>query len=137
MASEGGHKQAQKRWELENDVTMSVNDETDLVQNHLGGGNQRRSKKGESSSGSKQAKLHQSHPQASTANKEQGQQLQSSDHFWKYDREVQNGVAQQAPWTKDPHYFKHAYISALALLKMTIHTKQGGNIEVMGMLQGK
>lgn len=28
-------------------------------------------------------------------------------------------------------------ISALALLKMAIHAKSGGNIEVMGMLQGK
>jgi COP9 signalosome complex subunit 5 len=136
MASEGGNKQAQKRWELENDVTMSVDDETDLAQNHLGGGQQRRSKKGESSSGSggsKQAKF-----QNQTANEQkQQQQQQSSDHFWKYESEVQAGVAQQAPWAKDPHYFKHAYISALALLKMTIHTKQGGNIEVMGMLQGK
>ena len=29
------------------------------------------------------------------------------------------------------------HISALALLKMAMHAKSGGNIEVMGMLQGK
>lgn len=28
-------------------------------------------------------------------------------------------------------------ISALALLKMAMHAKSGGNIEIMGMLQGK
>ena len=28
-------------------------------------------------------------------------------------------------------------VSALALLKMAMHAKSGGNIEVMGMLQGK
>lgn len=29
------------------------------------------------------------------------------------------------------------HISALALLKMAIHAKSGGNLEVMGMMQGK
>ena len=28
-------------------------------------------------------------------------------------------------------------ISALALLKMAMHAKSGGNLEIMGMLQGK
>ena len=28
-------------------------------------------------------------------------------------------------------------VSALALLKMAMHAKSGGNIEIMGMLQGK
>jgi COP9 signalosome complex subunit 5 len=28
-------------------------------------------------------------------------------------------------------------ISALALLKMAMHAKSGGNLEVMGMMQGK
>eukprot|EP00958_Prasinococcus_capsulatus_P025814 scaffold4470_cov255-Prasinococcus_capsulatus_cf.AAC.9 len=39
------------------------------------------------------------------------------------------------PWARDPHYFKHVRISALALIKMTMHTRAGGNLEVMGMLQ--
>ena len=33
-----------------------------------------------------------------------------------------------------PHSVK---ISALALLKMAMHAKSGGNLEIMGMLQGK
>lgn len=32
---------------------------------------------------------------------------------------------------------RRAKISALALLKMAMHAKSGGNIEIMGMLQGK
>ena len=36
-----------------------------------------------------------------------------------------------------PHYFKHIKISALALLKMVMHARSGGNMEVMGLLLGK
>ena len=37
------------------------------------------------------------------------------------------------PWEKDEQYFKKVKISALALLKMVMHAKSGGNIEVMGL----
>lgn len=36
-----------------------------------------------------------------------------------------------------PHYFKHIKVSALALLKMVMHSRSGGNLEVMGLLLGK
>ncbi len=36
-----------------------------------------------------------------------------------------------------PNYFKYVKISALALIKMAMHARSGGNIEVMGMMQGK
>ena len=36
-----------------------------------------------------------------------------------------------------PHYFKSIKISALALLKMVMHARSGGNLEVMGLLLGK
>ena len=35
------------------------------------------------------------------------------------------------------HYFKYIKISALALLKMVMHARSGGNLEIMGMLLGK
>ena len=35
------------------------------------------------------------------------------------------------------HYFKYIKISALALLKMVMHARSGGNLEVMGLLIGK
>ncbi|KEF55535.1 COP9 signalosome complex subunit 5 [Exophiala aquamarina CBS 119918] len=41
-----------------------------------------------------------------------------------------------APWKKDPNYFTHVRISALALLKMTTHARSGGNIEIMGLMIG-
>jgi hypothetical protein len=34
-------------------------------------------------------------------------------------------------------FWFRAKISALALLKMAMHAKSGGNLEIMGMLQGK
>jgi len=36
-----------------------------------------------------------------------------------------------------PHHFKRVKISASALVKMVMHTKSGGDLEVMGMMQGK
>jgi COP9 signalosome complex subunit 5 len=40
------------------------------------------------------------------------------------------------PWKKYPNYFTHVRISALALLKMTIHARSGGSIEIMGLMTG-
>ena len=36
-----------------------------------------------------------------------------------------------------PHFFKDIKISALALLKMVMHARSGGHLEVMGLLLGK
>ncbi|EXJ74960.1 COP9 signalosome complex subunit 5 [Cladophialophora psammophila CBS 110553] len=41
-----------------------------------------------------------------------------------------------APWKKDPNYFTHVRISALALLKMTTHARSGGSLEIMGLMIG-
>ncbi|CAK0783191.1 proteasome regulatory particle subunit RPN11 [Coccomyxa viridis] len=60
-----------------------------------------------------------------------------SDAYYKHDAAEQQALLQQKPWTKDPHYFKNVRISALALLKMAMHAKSGGNLEIMGMLYGK
>lgn len=35
------------------------------------------------------------------------------------------------------HYFKEIKISALALLKMVMHARSGGRLEVMGLMLGK
>jgi len=40
------------------------------------------------------------------------------------------------PWRSDPHHFKDVRISALALLKMVMHARSGGSIEVMGLMIG-
>jgi COP9 signalosome complex subunit 5 len=41
------------------------------------------------------------------------------------------------PFLYSPHFFKDIKISALALLKMVMHARSGGTLEVMGLLLGK
>ncbi|VEU22686.1 DEKNAAC103734 [Brettanomyces naardenensis] len=43
----------------------------------------------------------------------------------------------EKPWRRDPHYFKTAHVSLQALIKMTLHARLGGPLEIMGMLTGK
>jgi len=59
------------------------------------------------------------------------------DEIYKYSRAQQQEILARKPWTKDPHYFKHIKVSALALLKMVMHARSGGRIEVMGLMLGK
>lgn len=59
------------------------------------------------------------------------------DLVYKYDEEKHEATVRDKPWVKDPKFFKHVKISAVALLKMTMHAVSGGKIEVMGTLQGK
>ena len=59
------------------------------------------------------------------------------DELYKYDEVAHRNLLNEKPWDKDPHYFKDVRISALALLKMVIHARSGGNIEIMGLLLGK
>lgn len=61
----------------------------------------------------------------------------SSDSIFYYDGPAQTKFQQEKPWANDPHYFKRVKISALALLKMVVHARSGGTIEVMGLMQGK
>lgn len=59
------------------------------------------------------------------------------DALYDYDAVEQKTVGDQKPWKKDPDHFKHVRISAVALLKMVMHARSGGSIEVMGLMQGK
>ncbi|XP_039024350.1 COP9 signalosome complex subunit 5b-like [Hibiscus syriacus] len=54
-----------------------------------------------------------------------------------YNEAAQAKFQQEKPWANDPHYFKRVKISALAFLKMVVHARSGGTIEVMGLMQGK
>lgn len=59
------------------------------------------------------------------------------DGIYAYDNNEQKVLGESKPWKKDPNYFKKVRISAVALLKMVMHARSGGSIEVMGLMQGK
>ncbi|CAL1280642.1 unnamed protein product [Larinioides sclopetarius] len=63
--------------------------------------------------------------------------IQSVDDIYCYDKKTQQDILTAKPWDRDPHFFKDIKISALALLKMVMHARSGGTLEVMGMLIGK
>jgi COP9 signalosome complex subunit 5 len=56
--------------------------------------------------------------------------------LYKYDPELQKKINTDRPWSKNPNHFTTCRISALALLKMTIHARSGGNLEIMGLMTG-
>lgn len=58
------------------------------------------------------------------------------DALYAYDEAAQKSIANARPWTKDPTYFRSVRISAVALIKMTMHARSGGDVEVMGLMQG-
>lgn len=65
------------------------------------------------------------------------QTIGTLDEIYHYDKKQHQDILTAKPWEKDPHYFKCIKISALALLKMVMHARSGGNLEVMGLLLGK
>jgi len=58
------------------------------------------------------------------------------DALYKYDAEEQKKINAAKPWKSDPHHFKYVRISAVALVKMVMHARSGGDIEVMGLMLG-
>lgn len=54
-----------------------------------------------------------------------------------HDDDEQAKFRQNKPWAQDPHWFKEVHISAVALIKMAMHARSGGSIEIMGSMQGK
>ena len=49
---------------------------------------------------------------------------------------LNNACVNFYPSLCSPHYFSEINISALALLKMVMHAKSGGRLEIMGLLLG-
>lgn len=65
-------------------------------------------------------------------------QVANDDQFYfKHDKNQQREIVNSAPWRQDPNYFTKIHISAIALVKMVMHARSGGDIEVMGSLQGR
>lgn len=58
------------------------------------------------------------------------------DALYSYDAEAQKTISEARPWASDKNYFKYVRISAVALIKMAMHARSGGSLEVMGLMQG-
>lgn len=58
------------------------------------------------------------------------------DALYSYSADRQKMANEAKPWKKDPHHFKQVRVSAVALIKMVMHARSGGSIEVMGLMQG-
>ena len=63
--------------------------------------------------------------------------IAATDVIYKFDRDENQRHLAGKPWTSDPRYFKHVRISALALVKMVMHARSGGSLEIMGLMLGK
>ena len=59
------------------------------------------------------------------------------DKLYTYGSVEQQQIQALHPWRKDAKHFKNVRISAVALLKMVMHARSGGHLEVMGLMQGK
>ncbi|KAF2659848.1 Mov34-domain-containing protein [Lophiostoma macrostomum CBS 122681] len=62
---------------------------------------------------------------------------QTKDALYSYSPTSQKAINDARPWRADPHYFTSVRISAVALLKMVMHARSGGALEVMGLMLGK
>ncbi|KAJ2161481.1 COP9 signalosome catalytic subunit rri1 [Coemansia sp. RSA 552] len=54
-----------------------------------------------------------------------------------FDEDVQRQQVDQAPWKSDVRHFRKVEVSSVALVKMVMHARSGGDIEVMGLMLGK
>ncbi|KAH6625230.1 JAB1/Mov34/MPN/PAD-1 ubiquitin protease-domain-containing protein [Boeremia exigua] len=61
----------------------------------------------------------------------------TKDALYAYSAPAQKALDNAHPWRADPHYFTSVRISAVALLKMVMHARSGGSLEVMGLMMGK
>jgi len=59
------------------------------------------------------------------------------DALYDYDNDKYQKFLASKPWSKDVNHFKKVKISAIALLKMVMHARSGGTLEVMGLMMGK
>ncbi|KZT20944.1 Mov34-domain-containing protein [Neolentinus lepideus HHB14362 ss-1] len=64
-------------------------------------------------------------------------EVSPEDEIYRYNKDSQKKLDKEAPWSKDPKYFKKCRISAVALIKMVIHARSGVPYEIMGLMQGK
>lgn len=57
--------------------------------------------------------------------------------YYRYDKPQQQQMLSERKWKENPNHFTRIRISAVALIKMVMHARSGGALEVMGLMQGK
>jgi len=62
-------------------------------------------------------------------------ELENQVYHW--DESSVEELVGQKPWKQDHNWFNKVRISAVALIKMVMHARSGGDLEVMGLMQGK
>eukprot|EP00400_MALV-I_sp_L67-5_P000178 gene178-154_t len=65
------------------------------------------------------------------------QPVSGDDLLYRYDGDEQDRIYADKPWTRDERHFKKVKLSAVALVKMVMHARSGGDLEIMGLMQGK
>ncbi|KAL1956420.1 hypothetical protein VTO42DRAFT_7306 [Malbranchea cinnamomea] len=58
------------------------------------------------------------------------------DALYNYSATQHASLTAAKPWLSQPRYFTSIRISAVALLKMVMHARSGGSLEVMGLMLG-
>ncbi|KAJ2233228.1 COP9 signalosome catalytic subunit rri1 [Coemansia sp. RSA 1722] len=61
----------------------------------------------------------------------------SDEKIYCYDKDVQKEQLDTQPWKNDMYHYRKVEISSIALVKMVMHARSGGDIEVMGLMLGK
>ena len=56
--------------------------------------------------------------------------------LYTHDTTAYQALLRAAPWRRDRQYFRRVRVSVIALLKMLLHARSGGELEVMGLMQG-
>ena len=131
--SSASAQMARQRWELENGVEAV----SGAGPGGAGTGSQSTQRGGSAGARGTAGGRGKKKAHASSGSSGAGTSSSASDALFVYNAVEQANVQRQAAWTTDPEYFTSVKVSALALLKMAIHCRSGGDIEVMGMLQGK
>eukprot|EP01068_Selenidium_serpulae_P008311 Selendium_serpulae@DN4951_c0_g1_i1.p1 len=55
----------------------------------------------------------------------------------RFDEEENQKMRLEAPWAKIDRYFEKVYVSSSALMKMVMHARSGGDLEILGLICGK
>ncbi|KAJ1731764.1 COP9 signalosome catalytic subunit rri1 [Coemansia biformis] len=62
---------------------------------------------------------------------------QCDEEIYCFDEGFQRQQVDQAPWKGNVRHFRKVEVSSVALVKMVMHARSGGDIEVMGLMLGK